>query len=296
MRSTGLVAFPLTPTDADGRVDVTALRKLVAPLCAAGVDAVGLLGSTGTYAYLSRAERRRALDAALDEAAGRTPILVGVGAMRTDAAVRLAQDASQAGAAAGLLAPLSYTPLTDDEVFAHFRTVAGEGGLPLCIYDNPATTHFQFPAALIARLAQLDGIVAIKQPAPAPVDLGGYPGELRGLLPEGFSIGCSGDWHAVDAMIAGADAWHSVLAGLFPQTCMDLTRAARDGRPEEARRLNARLAPLWALFRELSSLRVIYACADILDICRTAPPRPILPLGSADTQRVALVLGGLGLR
>jgi 4-hydroxy-tetrahydrodipicolinate synthase len=74
-----------------------------------------LLGSTGTYAYLTRSERRRALDTALDEVSGRTPILVGVGALRTDEAVRLAQDANAAGATAGLLAAVSYTPLTEDE-------------------------------------------------------------------------------------------------------------------------------------------------------------------------------------
>src|SRR3954463_11032529 len=96
----GLSAFPITPADAEGRVDVDALRKLVAALCAAKVNSIGLLGSTGTYAYLSRSERRRALDAAL-QAAGQVPILVGIGALRTDEAVRLAQDAKAAGAAAG---------------------------------------------------------------------------------------------------------------------------------------------------------------------------------------------------
>ena len=133
----GLSAFPITPADAEGRVDVDALRKLVASLCAARVDSIGLLGSTGTYAYLSRSERRRALDAAIEEATGQVPILVGVGALRTNEAVRLAQDAKAAGAAAGLLAPVSYTSLTEDEVFQHFATVARESGLPLCIYDNP---------------------------------------------------------------------------------------------------------------------------------------------------------------
>src|SRR5215218_2688469 len=140
----GLSAFPITPSNATGHVDVAALRKLVARLCAARVNSIGLLGSTGTYAYLSRSERRRALEAALDAVSGQVPVLVGVGALRTDEAVRLAQDAKAAGAHAGLLAPVSYTPLTDDEVFEHFAMVARESRLPLCIYDNPGTTHFRF--------------------------------------------------------------------------------------------------------------------------------------------------------
>ena len=161
----GLSAFPITPADAEGRVEVDALRRLVASLCAAKVDSIGLLGSTGTYAYLSRIERRRALDAAIEEAGAQAPILVGVGALRTDDAVRLAEDAKAAGAAAGLLAPVSYTPLAEEEVFQHFATVARASGLPLCIYDNPGTTHFRFSPALVGRLSRLPGIIAVKSPA-----------------------------------------------------------------------------------------------------------------------------------
>src|SRR3954467_6370404 len=87
---------------------------------------------------------------------------------RTDEAVRLAQDAKAIRADAGLLAPVSYTPLTDGEVFEHFATVARESRLPLCIYDNPSTTHFKFSPTLVGRLSQLPGIIAVKCPAPEP--------------------------------------------------------------------------------------------------------------------------------
>ena len=291
----GLSAFPITPANADGRVDVDGLRKLVARLCAARVDSIGLLGSTGTYAYLSRSERRRALDAALEEAAGQVPILVGIGALRTDEAVRLAEDAKTAGAAAGLLAPVSYTPLTEDEVFEHFETVARASGLALCIYDNPSTTHFRFSPALIGRLSRLPGIVAVKSPAPEPPAVAAHLAELRGLVPDGFSLGYSADWNSVEALIAGGDAWYSVVAGLFPRISMAMVGAARNGDAAEARRLNDRLDPLWRLFREFSSLRVIYAGVELLDICRAELPRPILPLRGAARQRVAAVLESLEL-
>jgi 4-hydroxy-tetrahydrodipicolinate synthase len=291
----GLSAFPITPSDADGRVDVAALRRLVGPLAAAGVDSIGVLGSTGSYPYLSRGERRRALDAALDETGGRAPILAGVGALRTDDAVRLAQDAKAAGAAAGLLAAMSYTPLNDEEVFEHFVTVARESGLPLCIYDNPATTHFRFSPALVGRLSGVPGIIAVKSPGQDAPAAAAHLAELRGLVPPGFSLGYSGDWTAVEALLAGADAWYSVVAGLFPRTSMELLKAGQGGDAVEARRLNARLEPLWVLFREFSSLRVIYACVDLLGVCRAAPPRPILPLPAAARRRVADALERLDL-
>ena len=86
-----------------------------------------------------------------------------------------------------------------------------------------------------------------------------------------------------------------VVAGLFPQAGTAIVDAVRRGDAAEARRLDARLGPLWDLFREFSSLRVMYASADLLGICHAQPPRPILPLSGAARQRVAETLEALGL-
>ncbi len=292
----GVSAFPITPAAPDGRVDVVALRGLLERLVAAKVDSIGLLGSTGSYPYLSRGERRRAIETAVAATGGATPLLVGVGALRTDEAVRLAQDAKGAGAAVGLLAPVSYTPLTEDEVFEHFATVARESRLPLCIYDNPGTTHFTFSPTLVGRISRLPGIVAVKSPAPDAPAVAAHLAALRNAAAAaGFSVGCSVDPHAVEALLAGADAWYSVAAGLFPRACTEIGRAVGRGDAAEARHLNARLQPLWDLFRQFSSLRVVYAAADLLDICHAAPPRPILPLPEAARQTVAETIRTLDL-
>jgi 4-hydroxy-tetrahydrodipicolinate synthase len=292
----GLSAFPITPSDAGGRVDVPALRKLLGPILRAGADSIGLLGSTGSYPYLAREERRRALEAALEEAGDGVPVLVGVGALRTDDAIGLARDAKAAGAAAGLLAPVSYTPLNDDEVFEHFFAVARASGLPLCVYDNPATTHFTFGPALLGRLSRVPGIVALKSPAPEPDAVPGHLAALRGGVPERFSLGYSVDWHAAEALLAGGDAWYSVAGGVFPVSCAALVRAAERGDAPEARRIDAAFRPLWDLFREFSSLRVVYAVADLLGLCRAEPPRPILPLPDHARQKVERTVAKLDLR
>ena len=95
---TGLSAFPLTPADAEGVVDTAALGVLLDRLCGAKVASIGVLGSTGGYAYLDRIERQRAVDAAVECVAGRVPLIVGVGALRTSWAQELARDAERAGA------------------------------------------------------------------------------------------------------------------------------------------------------------------------------------------------------
>ena len=288
----GLSAFPITPADPHGRVDTAALGRLLAPLVAAAPASICVLGSTGTYAYLDRTQRRRTIEAATAHAAGRVPILAGIGALRTDDAIHLAQDARTAGAAGLLLAPMSYTRLTDDEVLAHFAAVAAATALPLCIYNNPGTTGFTFTPALLARLAALPTVTAIKTPAPATNHAAEHA-TWRRAAPPGFSVGYSVDWHAAAALLAGGQAWYSVAAGLFPAACKALAAAALAGDAAAVAAQTARLQPLWNLFTAHSSLRVMYAAAQTLGLTACDPPRPILPLADAVRARVQEVVGGL---
>ena len=288
-----MIGFPITPADAHGQVDTAAISQLVQRQVGADVDAIGILGSTGSYPYLSREERRRALDAALDAANGRVPVIAGVGALRTSDAVAFAQDAKAAGCAAGLLSAMSYLPLSQAEVYEHFATVARMGELPICIYDNPGTTHFQFSDDLLRQLAQVENIAAIKNPTFSPEATASHLEAQRLLLPTGFPIGYSGDWCCADAMVAGADAWYSVLGGILPVPCVAIVRAAQAGNGDEARRLNDTLQPVWGLFRKYTSYRTIYEMARQLDLCEVEPPRPILPVCDAAKAEIADVLRSL---
>lgn len=286
----GLSAFPITPTDPEGQVDPDALGRLLEPLVETGVDSIGLLGSTGGYVYLTRAERRRAVEAAAEHVGGRVPLVVGVGALRTDEARALAREAQAAGAQALLLAPVSYTPLTEEEVYQHYRAVAGATDLPLCIYNNPGTTHFAFSDGLLARLAEIETIKAVKMPLPGTSSLEEELARLRPQLPADFAIGYSGDWGCAEALLVGADAWHSVIGGLLPAPALKLTRAAQAGEMAEVRRIDDAFQPLWSLFREFGSLRVVYTAANLLALTDAVPPRPILPLSPGDQERVAAAL------
>ncbi len=288
----GLVAFPITPADTQGEVDTVSLGRILAPLIDAAPDAICVLGSTGTYAYLDRAQRRRTVAHATAQSAGRVPILAGIGALRTDHAIQYGQDAQSAGAAGVLLAPMSYTRLTDDEVFAHFAAVAAALSVPICIYNNPGTTGFSFTPALLRRLVRLPNIAAIKTPALA-IDPAAEHQAWRAAAPPGFSLGYSVDWHAASALRAGGQAWYSVAAGLFPLACKALTAAALSGDAAASHAHNARLQPLWELFVAHSSLRVVYAAAQVLGRISCAPPLPVLPVSACVRRQVAEVVRDL---
>lgn len=294
---TGLSAFPLTPADPDGIVDTAALGTLVDRLVTAGVDSIGLLGSTGIYAYLDRVQRGRAIAAAMEVTGGRVPLMVGIGALRTSWAIDLARDAERAGASGLLLAPVSYAALTDGEATAHYRAVAGATALPLplCIYNNPGTTNFTFSDALIADLATVPGIAAIKMPLPANDDYAGELARLRATTPETFAIGYSGDWGAAPSLLAGGDAWYSVVAGLLPDPALRLTRAAQGGDTNKATKIDAAFAPLWALFKTHGSLRLMYAIGDRLSLPVGDPPLPIMRARADVTAAVEAALDQLGV-
>lgn len=286
---TGLSAFPLTPLH-DDQVDEHAFTGLIARLATAGVDSITVLGSTGSYAYLTPEERARVARLAVKHA-GETPVFVGVGGLRTSHVLAHADAAEEAGAAGVLLAPMTYQPLTADDVFELYHTVTEHTKLPVIVYDNPGTTHFTFTTDLYARIAALPGVASIKIPGVPtnPEEAHEHVAAIRAVVPERVTIGVSGDAFAATGLNAGCDAWYSVIGGTLPEPALTITRAAQKGRTTEAVAESDRLAPLWGLFTEFGgSLRVTAAIAEHLGLA----PQGCLPLpiqGLTETQRARVV-------
>jgi len=292
----GLSAFPLTPLSEAG-IDFRAFTGLVERLADSGVDSMGVLGSTGSYAYLEKHERKRVLREALVHAGG-VPIIVGIGALRTRDVLELAQDAEDAGAAGLLLAPVPYQPLKDHEVQGLFETVCAAVRTPICVYDNPGTTHFRFSDALHSRIAALPNIASIKIPRlpDDPAEAVARVAALRACVPAHVTLGVSGDASAVRGLLAGCDGWYSVTAGLFPEVALQIMRAVGSGDAEGAIALSARLAPLWSLYDRFGGIRVTARAAALLGLCgEDSLPLPLQGLHDGDREEVAAVLGGLGL-
>lgn len=290
---TGLSAFPLTPMR-DDAIDEQAFAGLLARLAASGVDSIAVLGSTGSYAYLSREERKLVLSIAAAEA-GEKPVIAGIGSVRTGDVLRHAEDAQAAGAAALLLAPVSYQPLTSDEVLGLFQEVDAASDLPIIVYDNPATTGFNFSIELFAELAKLPRVASIKvQGLPADRHVARVRLEALREAAPGLTIGLSGDWRAAAGIAVGCDAWYSVIAGTLPQLAIDLYRVAQSGTGRPA---FSRLDPLWTLFREHGSLRVTAAIAEQLRLVgENCLPRPLKGLPAEAREEVTRVIERFELR
>ena len=294
---TGLSAFPITPLAQDA-VDEASFVRLVERLSEAKVDSITALGSTGSYAYLSSEERSRVAHLAVENAGG-MPVIVGIGALRTSQVLTHADNAQRAGAAALLLAPMTYQPLTNHDVFELFRTVTAHSSLPVVVYDNPGTTHFTFTIELYKSIAELPGIASIKIPGvPAdPQQAKARVEQIRAVVPKHVTIGVSGDAHAAAGLAAGCNAWYSVIGGALPALAMEITRAAQEHRISDALAESGRLAPLWNLFADFGgSIRVVAAIAEHLGLAPTAClPLPIQGLSKDQRHRVAGVIDALGL-
>ncbi len=290
----GLSAFPLTPMDGES-VNHKSLGKVVSRAAKAGADSLGVLGSTGNYAYLSREERRAVLETAVEAADG-VPVLAGVGAVRTRDVLLYTADAQAAGASALLLAPVSYQKLSEEEVFGLFDTVAAESDLPIVVYDNPGTTGFSFSDDLHARIARIPGIASIKIPPPPPGQVAARVSKLKAGLPGKTSLGISGDWVAADALLAGCNVWYSVIAGVLPRQARAIVDHALAGRSELALAASAELEPIWSLFRTYGSLRVTTALAEDLGVVpSSALLLPLRGLDAEGREKVALAIRQCGV-
>ncbi|EMY7639903.1 TPA: dihydrodipicolinate synthase family protein [Citrobacter freundii] len=295
---TGLSAFPLTPVTNAG-FDEPGFVRILERITSAGADSIGVLGSTGSYAYLTRPQRSRIATIAKSHA-GNIPVMVCVGSVSTDEVLRLADDAQTVGADALLLPPVSYQTLKDDEVFGLFETLMQHVSVPVCIYDNPGTTRFEFSDELHGRIARLPGIRSVKIPGvpSSPVDAKVRVQRLKSKLPEGVTIGISGDASAATGLNAGCEVWYSVCGGLFPLTAKEITDAAARGEHERVVQLSERLQPLWGLFRKHGgSIRVMAAAAGVLGLTETdCLPRPLRPLSASDIAEIATVISELNLK
>jgi 4-hydroxy-tetrahydrodipicolinate synthase len=257
----GIFVPMLTPLDADERVDETSLRRLVDFLVKAGVHGIWAMGTTGEFAGIAEAERARAIQATVEEVAGRVPVIANIGDSSTGLALRHARHAVEAGADALALTPPHYYPHSMDEMLTHFRAMKEAfPDLPLLVYNIPQTVKVKMSVATTLQLAREGTVQGIKD---SQNDLRWFRMlalAIRGdgledqfrlflgtriLIDAALVIGAHGAIPATSnvAPAAAAEAWEAAVRGDFTESARaqevvmryeDLAGVARGGSPDAA--------------------------------------------------------------
>jgi 4-hydroxy-tetrahydrodipicolinate synthase len=286
----GVLPYLVSPVAADGQVQRDVLGRLVDHLIEAGVHGLVPLGSTGEFAYLTVAQRLAVVEATVAAARGRVPVLAGVAATTTAEAVRLARAVMAAGAD-GVLAILeAYFPVPDAGVEAYFRAIAAAVDGPVVLYTNPQFQRSDLSLPVIARLAAVDNIVAIK-------DASTNTGRLLSILnaAEGRLDVFAASAHIPAAvMLIGGAGWMAGPACIVPRQSVALYELCRRGVWDEAMALQRQLWAVNGVFAKYALAACIKGGLQLqgFDVGDPLPPQPALD--EAGRAEVAAVLRRVG--
>ncbi|SDM19111.1 4-hydroxy-tetrahydrodipicolinate synthase [Oryzisolibacter propanilivorax] len=289
---TGSIVALVTPMQDDGSVDYPALRRLIDWHIQEGTDCIGVVGTTGESPTVNVEEHREIIRVSVEQAAGRVPIMAGCGANSTHEAIALARYAKQVGADSQLQVVPYYNKPTQEGQYRHFKAIAeAVGDLPMVLYNVPGRSVADMQHETVLRLAQVPGIVGIKE---ATGDIARAQWLIRDL-PEGFAVYSGDDPTAVALMLCGGHGNISVTANVAPRLMHELCVAAIAGDRRTAMDIQFQLMPLHKhLFVEANPIPVKWAVAR-MGLCGGAMRLPMTPLTQANEAVVEGALRAAGL-
>lgn len=288
---TGSIVAIVTPMHEDGSVDYDGLRGLIDWHIAEGTDCIGVVGTTGESPTVTVDEHCEIIRVAVAHAAGRVPIMAGAGGNATAEAIELTRFAKEVGADCTLQVVPYYNKPSQEGMYRHFRAVAEAVDLPVVLYNVPGRTVADLQHDTVMRLAQIPGIVGIKE-ATGNIERAAW---LIRHAPAGFSIYSGDDGTAIALMLLGGHGNVSVTANVAPRLMHELCRAAIDGDVRTATELHLKLLPLHRqLFCEPSPAPAKWALAQ-MGRCRPTVRLPLTELTPAGQAAVlaAMKEGGL---
>lgn len=275
----------------DGALDLAALRRLLDWHIAEGSDAVVVVGTTGESPTVDMDEHCLLIRETVAHVAGRIPVIAGTGANSTSEAVELAHCARAAGASAHLSVVPYYNKPTQEGLYQHFKAIAEDVDLPLILYNVPGRTVADLSNDTTLRLAQVPGIVGIKE-ATGNIERAAW---LVREAPAGFAVYSGDDPTAVALMLLGGHGNVSVTANVAPRAMHELCAAAIAGDARRAAEIHLRLLPLHRqLFVEPNPVPVKWALAR-LGRCGGALRLPLLSLSEAAQPALERALREAGL-
>ena len=287
----GSIVAIVTPMHDDTQVDYDGLRRLIDWHIAEGTDCIGVVGTTGESPTVSVEEHWEIIRVAVEHAKGRVPIMAGAGANSTAEAIEHSRYAKKVGAACTLSVVPYYNKPSQEGIYRHFKAIAEAVDIPMVLYNVPGRTVADLSVETTLRLAQVPGIVGIKE-ASGDIERACW---LIKQAPKGFSIYSGDDPTAVALMLLGGHGNVSVTANVAPKAMHQLCMAALEGRVHEATELHMKLLPLHKnLFIEPSPAATKWAMAK-LGLCGATLRSPMTPLTPAGQAVVEQSLRDAGL-
>ena len=266
----------ITPMHEDGSIDYPALRRLIDWHIAQGTDCIGVVGTTGESPTVSVEEHCEIIRVSVEQAAGRVPIMAGCGANSTSEAIELTRFAKQVGADCQLQVVPYYNKPTQEGQYQHFRTIAEAVDLPMVLYNVPGRTVADMQHDTVMRLAQIDGIIGIKE-ATGNIERAQW---LIHEAPKGFSVYSGDDGTAVALMLCGGHGNVSVTANIAPKLMHEMCVAAIGGHAQQAMAIQRQLLNLHKnMFTESNPIPVKWA-AHRMGLCGPTLRLPMTPLSS----------------
>jgi len=291
-RIQGSIPALITPMLDNGEVDYPTLRKLIDWHVAEGTDALVIVGTSGESPTVNVDEHREILRVSVEQAAKRIPIIAGCGANSTAEAIALARYAESIGADAQLQVVPYYNKPTQEGLFQHFKAIAeATPRLPMIVYNVPGRTVADLQHDTVLRLAQVPGIVGIKE-ATGNIERAQW---LIRDLPKHFAVYSGDDPTAVALMLCGGQGNISVSANIAPRQMHELCVAAMRGDVTTAMKLQFQLMPVHKnLFVEANPIPVKWAMAR-MGLCGPALRLPLTPLSASQQPVVEAALKASGL-
>ena len=286
----GVFPYLVSPVDDGGEVKAVVLARLVDDLIKAGVHGLTPLGSTGEFAYLNRAQRRRVVEVVVEAAGGRVPVVAGVASTTTADAVSQAREWQQIGCE-GILAILeAYFPIDDDGAYTYFKAIAEAVSVPVVLYTNPSFQRSDLSLSVIDWLSRVPNIGYIKD---ASVNTGRLLSILNRVEARMRVFAASSHVPAC-VMLLGGVGWMAGPACVAPRQSVELYELCRRGDWAAAME---KQRPLWALNQAFAKYNLAACIKGVLELqgyAVGAPLQPQAPLSAEGVTEVRRALEAIG--
>ncbi len=235
----GSIVAIVTPFKGN-KLDEKALEELIEWHIAEGTNAIVPCGTTGESATLEYEEHYRVIEVTVKTVNGRVPVIAGTGANSTNETILMTRKAKELGADGSLMVVPYYNKPTQEGLYLHYKTVSEAVDIPIVLYNVPGRTALNMLPSTVARLAELENIVAIKE---ATGDMA-QASEILRLCGDRLSLLSGDDFTTFPMMALGGKGTISVSANVAPKDVSAMCRALLDGKYDEARKLHFKLEPL----------------------------------------------------